>query len=91
MVVFEYVQTAEQIIRQGSFKMFDYTKLRRLILYKYGSIQAFAEALGVSKQSVSVTLNGKTTFSQNKIVEWTKILDISPDDIGEYFFTKKVQ
>ncbi len=71
--------------------MFDYTKLRRLILYKYGSLQAFAEVLGVSKQSLSVTLNGKTTFSQNKIVEWTKILGIAPEEIGEYFFTKKVQ
>ena len=72
-------------------KLFDYTKLRRFILYKFGTIQAFAKELGVSKQTVSYSLNGKYNFSQAKIDEWAKVLEIPAEEIGVYFFDKNVQ
>lgn len=77
--------------KKGDEKMFDFTNLRRLILFKFGSIQAFAEKLGVSKQSVSVSLNGKYNFSQSKIAEWVEVLDIPVNEIGYYFFDTNVQ
>lgn len=71
--------------------MFDYTNLRRFILYKFGTIGEFAKALGVSKQAVSVKLNGKSGFTQDKIIEWANVLDIPAEEVGKYFFVVHVQ
>ncbi len=69
--------------------MFDYTNLRRYILYKFGKIENFAEALGVSRQAVSVKLNGKSGFTQDKIIEWADVLEIPAEEVGKYFFVVK--
>ena len=71
--------------------MFDYEPLRRYILFKFGKIENFAEALGVSRQAVSVKLNGKSGFTQDKINEWAEVLEMPAEDIGKYFFVKNVQ
>lgn len=71
--------------------MFDYTNLRHYILFKFGKIENFAEALGVSRQTVSVKLNGKSGFTQDKIIEWADVLEIPADDVGKYFFRLKQQ
>lgn len=70
--------------------MYDYRSLRGLIRAKFNTQEAFAEALGVSLVTVSHKLNGKIGFSQGDVIKWSKLLGISADEYGHYFFTQKV-
>lgn len=65
---------------------FTYDKLRGRIVEKFGSQDAFAKALGVSKQSVSKKMNGKTMFDQRDILDWSQLLDINLDEISAFYF-----
>ncbi len=72
---------------RGVRKMkFTYNKLRGRIIEKYGTHERFSKALGISKNSLSLKINGKTGFSQADIVKWCELLDLDVDEIGEYFF-----
>ena len=66
---------------------YKYRKLRGKIVEKYGSQEKFSEVLGISKNSLSLKLNGKTGFSQADIIKWSGLLDIDVPEYGEYFFT----
>lgn len=66
---------------------YQYRKLIGRIIEVYGTRKAFADALGMSENSLSLKLNGKTRFSQEDIVEWSKLLDISQDEYGSFYFT----
>lgn len=72
---------------------FDYRKLRGRIVEKFGSVKAFAEAYGISLNSMSRKLNGKTTITTADIVKMSApdFLDIASNEVHEYFFVKKVQ
>ena len=63
-----------------------YLKLRGRIVEKYGTIGAFADDIGLSKNSVSMKLNKKKGFSQSDILLWCEKLGIPKSDIGDYFF-----
>lgn len=65
---------------------FQYAKLRGRIVEKFGTMGKFAEALGTHINVVSRKLNGKRPFSKDDIEKWAKILEISIQEIGEYFF-----
>lgn len=64
---------------------FNYSKLRGRIYEKYDSMSAFATALGKSKQTVTMKMSGVVKFSQEDIVNWSKLLDISPEQYGLFF------
>lgn len=70
--------------------MFDYQKLKGRIVEKYGSQSAFANVIGLTKQSVSLKLNNGIGFSQSEVLHWCELLDIENDQISEYFFRIKV-
>ena len=63
-----------------------YPKLRGRIYEKYGSLSAFADALGVSKQVISQKLNKHQGFTIANIGKWSELLDIQQEEIGVYFF-----
>ena len=65
---------------------FQYLKLKAKIIEKYGTQAKFAEALGTSDVVISNKMNSKTSFTYNDIKKWSDVLEISKDDIGEYFF-----
>lgn len=69
---------------------YDYSKLRGRIVEKFMTLGNFAKTLNCELGIVSRYLNGKTEFRQSTIIKWANILDISPYDIGVYFFTPKV-
>lgn len=73
--------------------MFDYRKLVGRIIEKFGSRRAFADACGISENSMSQKLSGKMKITTDDIVQWSKpeLLDIPSEEIGVYFFTLKVQ
>lgn len=69
---------------------FLYSKLRGRIIEKYGSQGSFAEAFGISENSLSLKMNNKSRFTSDDIVKMTEMLDISKNEVGEYFFTIEV-
>ena len=73
--------------------MFDYRKLTGRIIEKFGTRRAFAEAIGISENSMSQKLSNKMAITTDDIKEWCKpeFLDIQCDEIGVYFFALKVQ
>lgn len=66
---------------------YSYDKLRGRIIEKYGNQEKFAEAIGISSNSLSKKMTGKTGFSQRDIVTWSSMLDINKSEYSEYFFT----
>lgn len=70
---------------------FDYNKLRGRIIEKYGSQGEFAKAMNWSERTLSNKLNGRIPWKQTDICTAIKLLDLTEDDIQEYFFSIKVQ
>lgn len=65
---------------------YSYDKLRGRIIEKYGSQEKFAEVLGISANSLSKKMTGKTGFSQKDIIVWSNLLDVDKTEYSEYFF-----
>ena len=70
---------------------FDYSKLKGKIIEKYNSQVEFAKALGWSERTLSLKINGKVPWKQTDICAAIDLLELSKDDIQEYFFNFKVQ
>lgn len=66
---------------------YEYRKLIGRIIEKFGTRKAFAEAVGISENSMSLKLNGKTGFSKDDMIRWGQLLDIDVSQFGDYFFT----
>lgn len=60
--------------------------LRVRILDKFGSMKAFAEALGITSIQLSKKMRGKAGISRKDIIKWCRLLDIDLMDVGKYFF-----
>lgn len=63
-----------------------YKKLKGRITEVFGTQANFAEAVGISKNSVSKKLTGKTEFSQSDVERWAKLLHIDRCEYGEFFY-----
>lgn len=70
---------------------FDYSKLKGRIVEKYGTIEQFSEAMGLSVNTISKYLNNKVPWKQTNINVAVRVLDIQPEEISLYFFTPTVQ
>lgn len=69
---------------------FNYSDLKGRIVAKYGNQAKFASALDWDAAKLSVKLT-KTGFRREEIIRIADLLDITPEQIGKYFFTVKVQ
>lgn len=67
---------------------FDYRKLRGRVIEKFGSLRAFAKAVGRSETTISKKFSGKMAITTEDIVKWSSkdFLDIEKSDIPAYFF-----
>lgn len=70
---------------------YDYSKLNGRIVEKCGTKKNFASKMGLTERSVSLKLNNKRPFNQEDIDRSMGVLSILPEEIGVYYFTKKVQ
>ena len=70
---------------------FDYSKLRGRIRESVGSEKNFANRMNMSQQALSSRLNNKTEFADHEIYKGAEVLEIGKCEIGDYFFTPKVQ
>lgn len=66
---------------------YTYNKLRGRIVERYRTQDAFAKAIGITKNALSRKMTGKAGISQEDIAKWCQLLDIDIREIGEYFFT----
>ena len=69
---------------------YDYSKLCGKMVEKFKTQYRFAIALGISERSLSLRLNGKVSWRDVDITNAIKLLDLSVEDIPEYFFKEKV-
>lgn len=69
---------------------FDYSKLRGRIVEKFGTYAAFFKKLDITEVQASKKLNGRAGFSQEDIVKWSDLLEISLEEMGLFFCAVKV-
>ena len=69
---------------------FSYGKLRGKIKEIFGTQERFADALGMSKATLSQKLNNCSEFTQEEMLNAMCLLNQSPSQIDEYFFTLEV-
>ena len=67
---------------------YDYAKLKGRIIEKCGTQKAFAQAENISENSLSAKLGNKREWTQDEIRKGVEILEISPEEIGQYFFCR---
>ena len=70
--------------------VYDYSKLQGKIKEKFVKQENFARAIGISRTSLNLKLNGKSMFSHEEMARSIDVLDIQREDLPEYFFTQKV-
>jgi len=70
---------------------YQYDDLVGKIIAKFGSRKAFAEAMHMTPESLSMKLNGKRYFNQKQITRACELLGIDESEVNKYFFTLKVQ
>lgn len=66
--------------------MIDFKKLKAKIFEKFGTAKNFAEKLGKNDTYVSRLMTGKKNFSRQEVIEWSKALELSSDEMLEIFF-----
>jgi cob(I)alamin adenosyltransferase len=70
---------------------FDYSKLRGRIVEKYGTLDSFAKAVGMSAHSLSNKMNNRKYWKQTEIAKALKLLSIPEAKMNDYFFAEKIQ
>lgn len=73
--------------------IFDFSKLRGRVKEKLGSESKFASKLDISIASLSSKINNKSDFTISEISRASDkdVLDIPLNEIGIYFFSKKLE
>ena len=61
-------------------------RLREKIKIVFGTQKAFAEAMGMNVATLNLKLNGKAVWTVPEIEKACVLLDISTNEIAEYFF-----
>lgn len=69
----------------------DYSKLKGRIIEKYGTRTAFADAIGMTMESLSRRLNNGANFKADEYIKACDLLDIPPKEMHLYFFTPKLR
>lgn len=71
--------------------IYDYCKLRGKIVEKFTTMQRFAKAMNWSERTLSLKMNNKRYWKQTEIINACNLLEISNNQIVEYFFNQLVQ
>lgn len=66
-----------------------YGALREKIKTKFGTIGAFANAIGKDRSTVSQKLNGIVSWTQDEIERACELLEIPKSNIPDLFFYEK--
>jgi len=66
----------------------DYSKLKGRVYEKYGTVRRFCKEMGWSESTGSNKLKGLRDWSSDEYYRAIDLLDIKPDEVVTYFFTK---
>lgn len=66
-----------------------YGALRERIRAKFGTIGAFADAMGKDRSTISQKLNSIVSWSQDEIERACELLEIPKSNIPDFFFYEK--
>lgn len=69
---------------------YDYSKLKGLVVEKYGTIGNFAQSFGESRQNVSCKMNDKVEWSREDMIKICGMLGQPTSMIPALFYTLKV-
>lgn len=72
-------------------RIFSHTKLRFRIIAVCGSLQNFADKLGINIATLCKKLNGVTDFTTSEVYNSCIILGIQMSEILIYFFEEEVR
>ena len=67
---------------------YNYSKLLGRIKERGFTQEQLAKAIGKNKGTLSAKINGQFAFTAKEIDDICKVLDISNDEIGTYFFAE---
>ncbi len=67
---------------------YNYSKLLGRIRERGLTQEQLAKAIGKNKSTISGKINNQFSFTQEEMDAICKVLDISNDEIGEYFFAR---
>lgn len=68
-----------------------FRKLRGKIVEVFGTQSNFADKIGLSEQTITAKLNGRSEFSRTDMLEWAIALNLNVEEIGPIFFTDDFQ
>ena len=66
--------------------VFNYAKLEGKIKEVFGSQREYAKQMNLSERTVCLKLANKIAFTQKDIMKTVSILNLTANDIPEYFF-----
>lgn len=66
-----------------------YGALREEIRAKFGTIGAFADAMGKDRSTISQKLNGLVSWTQDEMETASELLGFPKSDIPKYFFYER--
>lgn len=69
---------------------YDYSKLSGKIREVFGTNGAFAKAMDLSERTVSLKMTSKVGWKQQEIDKALELLGIPSEEVGTYFFKRKV-
>lgn len=69
---------------------YDYELLKKRIIVVYGSLEAFAEAMGMNKRSLMNRLDKNKDWSVDEIYKAKELLEI-PDSLAETYFFNRLE
>lgn len=67
-----------------------YNRLKGKIIEVFGSLGTFAEAMHMSRSTLSIKMNNKSEWTQKEILEACNLLAIPIEDLHLYFFEAEV-
>lgn len=70
--------------------MFDYSKLLGLMTEKNFTQKKLCEMIGITENSFTNKIKGRSNFDSNEIAKICNVLGISNKLLGKYFFTPRV-
>lgn len=65
--------------------LYNYDLLKQKIEERYGTRKAFAEALGIAENTLSLKMNHVLCFTQDEITRIRNLLELSPTDMAYTF------
>ena len=69
---------------------YDYNKLIGRITEMFGRQYLFAEHIGMGRSALSLKLNNVKRFKQDDVKKAANALNLTLEEIGEYFFNEMV-